>query len=174
MTLLWRFPPEQLVPHSLEVSRSVQMSGRHCSGDSLQSNWSTTPWRCLGVSRCLDDIALEIPSRATGPPLLGGVWECPDVRTTLLWRFPPGQLVPHSLEVSGSVQVSRLHCSGDSLQGNWSPTPWRCLGGSRLQQDMALTPTLKKHVRPDLASPMRSQKISSTRRLHRPTATPQL
>ena len=114
------------------------MSGRHCSGDSLQSNWSTTPWRCLGVSRCLDDIALEIPSRATGPPLLGGVWECPDVWTTLLRRFPPGQLVPHSLEVSGSVQMSGQHCSGDSLQGNWSPTPWRCLGVSRCPDYIAL------------------------------------
>ncbi len=52
MTLLQRFLPEQLVPHSLEVSG-----------------------RCLGVCRRLDDIAPEIPSGATGPPLPGGVWE---------------------------------------------------------------------------------------------------
>src|SRR6266702_194100 len=101
MTLLQRFLPEKLVPHSLEVSGSVQTSGRHCSGDSFQSNLSPTPWRCLGVCRRPDDIAPEIPSRATGPPLPGGVWECPDVQMTLLQRFPPEQLVPHSLEVSG-------------------------------------------------------------------------
>src|SRR6266702_3414056 len=127
-TLPRRFLPEQLVPHSLEVSGSVQTSGRHCSRDSFRSNWSHTPWRCLGVSRRPDDIALEIPSGGTGPTLLGGVWECPDIWMTLLWRFLPEQLVPHSLEVSGSVQMSGRHCSRDSVWGNWSHTPWRCLG----------------------------------------------
>src|SRR6266702_1563753 len=106
MTLLWRFLLEKLVPHSLEESERVQMSGRHCSEDSFWSNWSHTPWSCLGVSRRPDDIAPEIPSGATGPTLPGGVWECADVRTTLLQRFLPEQLVPHSLEVSGSVQMS--------------------------------------------------------------------
>src|SRR6266702_4337293 len=115
MTLLQRFLLEQLVPHSLEVSGSVQTSRQHCSGDSFWSNSSPTPWRCLGVCRRLDDIAPEIPSRATGPPLPGGVWECPDVQTTLLRRFLPEHLVPHSLEVSGSVQTSGRHCSGDSF-----------------------------------------------------------
>src|SRR6266702_289414 len=120
MTLLWGFLLEELVPHSLQVSGSVQMSGRHCSGDSFQRNWSHTPWRCLGVSRHPDDIAPGIPSGATGPTLPGGVWECPDVWTTLLWGFLLEELVPHSLEVSGSVQMSRQHCSGDSFQSNWS------------------------------------------------------
>src|SRR6266702_3540434 len=131
------------------------MSGRHCSGDSFRVNWSHTPWRCLSVCRCPDDIALEIPSRGTGPTLPGGVWECADVRDdiapeipsrgtgptlpggvwecadirmTLLRRFLPEELVPHFLEVSGSVQTSGQHCSGDSFWGNWSHTPWRCLG----------------------------------------------
>src|SRR6266581_4498437 len=137
MTLPQRFLPEQLVPHSLEVSGSVQTSGRHCSGDSFRSNWSHTPWRCLGVSRRPDDIAPEIPSGATGPALPGGVWECPDVRTTLPWRFLPEQLVPHSLEVSGSVQMSGRHCPGDSFRSNWSLTPWKCLGVSRRPDDIA-------------------------------------
>ena len=53
-----------------------------------------------------DDIALEIPSGGTCPTLPGGVWECPDVRMTLLQRFCLGELVPHSLEVYGSVQTS--------------------------------------------------------------------
>src|SRR6266702_2659248 len=136
-TLPRRFLPEQLVPHSLEVSGSVQTSRRHCSRDSFRSNWSHTPWRCLGVSRRPDDIALEIPSGATGPTLPGGVWECPDVRTTLPWRFLPEQLVPHSLEVSGSVQMSRRHCPGDSFRSNWSHTPWRCLGVCRHPDDIA-------------------------------------
>src|SRR6266571_4168196 len=115
MTLLQRFLPEQLVPHSLEVSG-----------------------RCLGVCRHPDDIAPEISSGATGPPLPGGVWECPDIQTTLLWRFLLEQLVPHSLEVSGSVQTSGRHCSGDSFQSNWSHTPWRCLGVSRCPDNIAL------------------------------------
>src|SRR6266571_22243 len=106
MRLLQRFLPEELVPHSLEVSGSVQMSRRHCSRDSFWRNWYHTPWRCLGVYRCPDEIALEIPSRGTGPTLLGGVWECADIQTRLLQRFLPGELVPHSLEVSGSVQTS--------------------------------------------------------------------
>src|SRR6266702_2347032 len=110
-TLLQRFLLEELVPHALEVSGSVQMSGRHCSRDSFQRNWSHTPWRCLGVCRHPDDIALEIPSRGTSPTYPGGVWECADVRTTLLQRFLPEELVPHALEVSGSVQTSRRHCS---------------------------------------------------------------
>src|SRR6266702_3141828 len=126
--LLRRFHPGELVPHSLEVSGSVWMSGRDCSGDSIQGKLSHTPWRCLGVCRCPDDIAPEIPSRGTRPTLPGGVWECVDVRTRLLQRFHPGELVPHSLEVSGSVWTSRQDCSRDSFQGNWSHTPWRCLG----------------------------------------------
>src|SRR6266702_1004526 len=138
MTLPQRFLLGELVPHSLEVSGSVQMSRRHCSGASFRGNWSHTSWRCLGVCRCPDNIALEIPSRATGPTLPGGVWECPDIRTTLLWRFLPGELVPHFLEVSGSVQMSGRHCSGDSFQRNWSHTPWRCLGVSRCLDDIAL------------------------------------
>ena len=146
MTLFQRFLPGELVPHSLGVSGSVQMSGQHCSGDSLWSNWSPTPWRCLGVCRHLDDIVLEIPSRATGPPLPGGVWECADVWMTLLWRFLPEKLVPHSLEVSGSVQTSRRHCSRGSFQGNWSPTPWRCLGVCRHPDNIALNTALEKHV----------------------------
>src|SRR6266702_1165246 len=136
-TLPRRFLLEQLVPHSLEVSRSVQTSGRHCSGDSFWSNWSHTPWMCLGVCRRPDDIAPEIPSGATGPSLPGCVWECADVRTTLLRRFLLEQLVPHSLEVSGSVQTSGRHCSGDSFRSNWSHTPWRCLGVSRRPDDIA-------------------------------------
>src|SRR6266702_3184566 len=140
------------------------MSGQHCPGDSFWSNWSHTPWRCLGVCRRPDDIAPEIPSGATGPTLPGGLWECADVRMTLLWRFLPEQLVPHSLEasgsadvrttlprrflpeqlvphsleVSGSVQTSRRHCSRDSFRSNWSHTPWRCLGVSRRPDDIAL------------------------------------
>src|SRR6266702_2824052 len=129
--LLWRFHPGELIPHSLEVSGSVWTSGRHFSGDSIRANWSHTPWRCLGVCRCPGDIAPEIPSRGTHPTLPGGVWECADVRTRLLQRFHPGELIPHSLEVSGSVQMSRQHCSGDSIQGNLSHTPWRCLGVCR-------------------------------------------
>src|SRR6266581_2589943 len=107
MTLLWRFLlgelvphslkvsgsvqilPGELVPHSLEVSGSVQTSRQHCSGDSFWSNSSPTHWRCLGVCRHPDDIALEIPSRATCPPLPRGVWECADVWMTLLRRFLP-------------------------------------------------------------------------------------
>ncbi len=58
------------------------------------------------MCRCLDEIAPEIPSRGTGPTLLGGVWECTDVQKTLLQRFLLEELVPHSLEVSGSVQMS--------------------------------------------------------------------
>ncbi len=96
----------ELVPHSLEVSGSVQTSGRDCSGDSFQGNWSHTPWRCLGVCRCPDKIAPEIPSGGWGPTLSGGVWECTDVQMRLLQRFHPGEGVPHSLEVSGSVQMS--------------------------------------------------------------------
>src|SRR6266581_3673388 len=99
MTLLWRFLLGELVPHSLEVSGSVHISRQHCSRDSFGGNWSHTSWRCLGVSRHPDDIAPEIPSRGTGPTLPGGVWECPDIRTTLLRRFLLGELVPHSLEV---------------------------------------------------------------------------
>src|SRR6266702_3470353 len=137
MTLLWRFLPGELVPHSLEVSGSVQMSGRHCSGDSFWGNWSHTPWRCLGVCRCQDDIAPEIPSRGTGPTLPGGAGGCPDIWMTLLWRFLPGELVPHSLEVSGSVQMFGRHCSGDSFWGNWSHTSWRCLGVCRCPDDIA-------------------------------------
>src|SRR6266702_2904016 len=113
MRLLRRFHPGELIPHSLGVSGSVQTSGRDCSRDSIRGNSSHTPWRCLGVCRCLDDIAPEIPSRGTHPTLPGGVWECADVQTTLLWRFHPGELIPHSLEVSGSVQMSRRHCSRD-------------------------------------------------------------
>ncbi len=37
--------------------------------------------------RCLDKIDLEIPSRGTGPTLLGGVWEGADVQTRLIQRF---------------------------------------------------------------------------------------
>src|SRR6266702_1810240 len=138
MRLLQRFLLEELVPHSLKVSGSVQTSGRDCSGDSFQRNWSHTLWRCLGVYRCLDKIDLEIPSRGTGPTLLGGVWECADVQTRLLQRFLLGELVPHSLEVSGSVQMSGQHCSRDSLQANWSHTPWRCLGVCRCSDKIAL------------------------------------
>src|SRR6266581_9291647 len=65
-TLPRRFLLEQLVSHSLEVSGSVQTSGRHCPRDSFQSKWSHTPWRCLGVCRHPDNIAPEIPSGATG------------------------------------------------------------------------------------------------------------
>jgi len=126
--LLQRFLPGELVPHSLEVSGSVRMSGQDCSGDFIWGNSSHTPWRCLGVCRRPDNIAPEIPSGGTCPTLPGGVWECSDIRTRLLPRFLPGELVPHSLEVSGSVQTSRRHCSGDSFWGNWSHTPWRCLG----------------------------------------------
>src|SRR6266702_3809082 len=135
--LIWRFLPEELVPHFLEVSRSVQMSGRDCSRDSFQRNWSHTPWRCLGVCRCPDKIAPEIPSGGTGPTLLGGVWECADVWTTLLQRFLLGELVPHSLEVSGSVQMSRQDYSRDSFRGNWSHIPWRCLGVCRCLDKIA-------------------------------------
>ncbi len=53
-----------------------------------------------------DEIAPEIPSRGTGPTLLGGVWECTDIWMRLLPRFLLGELVPHSLEVFGSVQTS--------------------------------------------------------------------
>src|SRR6266702_2959903 len=137
MTLLRRFLLGELVPHFLEVSGSVQMSGQHCSGDSFQGNWSHTPWRCLGVCRYLDDIAPEIPSGGTGPTLPGGVWECADVQTTLFQRFLLGELVPHFLEVSGSVQMSGRHCSGDSFWGNWSHTSWRCLGVCRCPDDIA-------------------------------------
>src|SRR6266702_4485450 len=112
------------------------MSGQHCSGDFCQGNWSHTPWRCLEVCRCLDDIAPEIPARGTGLRLPG--WECADVQTTSLQRFLPEELVPDSLEVSGSVQMSRRHCSRDSFQGNWSQTPWRCLGVCRCLDDIAL------------------------------------
>src|SRR6266571_1034155 len=137
-TLPRRFLLEQLVPHSLEASGSVQTSGRHCPGDSFWSNWSHTPWRPLGVCRRPDDIAPEIPSGATGPTLPGGLWECADVRTTLPRRFLPEQLVPHSLEASGSVQTSGRHCSGDSFRSNWSHTPWRPLGVCRCPDDIAL------------------------------------
>src|SRR6266702_4273998 len=136
--LLQRFHPGELVPHSLEVSGSVWMSGRDCSGDSIQGNLSHTPWRCLGVCRCPDEFAPEIPSRGTHPTLSGGVWECVDDQTRLLWRFLPGELVPHSLEVSGSVWTSGRDCSRDSFQGNWSHTPWRCLGVFRHPDDIAL------------------------------------
>src|SRR6266702_617605 len=135
--LLWRFLPEELVPYSLEVSGSVQTSGQDCSGDSFWRNWSHTLWRCLGVRSCLDKIALEIPSGGTGPTLSGGVWECAAIRMRLLWRFLPGELVPHSLEVSGSVQPSGRHCSGDSFWGNWSHTLWRCLGVCSHLDDIA-------------------------------------
>ena len=53
-----------------------------------------------------DEFAPEIPSGGTRPTLPGGVWECADVRMRLLQRFHLGELVPHSLEVSGSVQMS--------------------------------------------------------------------
>src|SRR6266702_3546199 len=138
MTLLQRFLPGELIPHSLEVSGSVQMSRQHCSGDSIQGNLSHTPWRCLGVCRRPDKIAPEIPSRGTHPTLPGGVWECADIRTTLLQRFLPGELVPHSLEVSGSVRMSGQDCSGDFIWGNSSHTPWRCLGVFRRPDDIAL------------------------------------
>src|SRR6266702_1318351 len=137
MTLLWRFLLEELVPHALEVSGSVQMLGRHCSRDSFWRNWSHTPWRCLGVCRRPADIALEIPSGGTSPTLPGGVWECADIWTTLLQRFLLGEPVPHTLEVSGSVQTSRRHCCRDSFQGNWSHTPWRCLGVCRCLDNIA-------------------------------------
>src|SRR6266702_4269755 len=137
MTLLQRFHLGELIPHSLEVSWSVQMSGRDCSGDSIRGNSSHTPWRCLGVSGHPDDIAPEIPSGGTHPTLPGGVWECVDVWTTFLWRFHPGELVPHSLEVSGSVQMSGRDCSRDSIRGNSSHTPWRCLGVCRCLDDIA-------------------------------------
>ncbi len=109
--LLQRFFLGELVPHSLEVSGSVQTSRQDCSGDPFQGNWSHTPWRCLGVCRCLDKIAPDIPSRGTGPTLSGGVWECADIWMRLLQRFLLGELVPHSLEVSGSVQTSGQDCS---------------------------------------------------------------
>src|SRR6266702_1619028 len=137
MRLLWRFLPGELVPHSLEVSGSVQTSRQDCSRDSFQGNWSQTPWRCLGVCRHLDKIALEIPSGGTGPTLLGGVWECADIWTRLLQRFFLGELVPHSLEVSGSVQTSGQDCSRYSFQGNWSHTLWRCLGVCRHLDEIA-------------------------------------
>src|SRR6266702_4614467 len=137
MTLLWRFLLEELVPHSLEVYGSVWTSGRVCSRDSIWGNSSHTPWRCLGVCRHPDEIAPEILSRGTRPTLLGGVWECADVRTTLIWRFHPGELIPHSLEVYGSVQMSGRDCSGDSIRGNSSHTPWGCLGVSRHPDEIA-------------------------------------
>ena len=84
-----------------------------------------------------DEIDLEIPSRGTGLTLLGGVWECADVRTRLLQRFLLGELVPHSLEVSGSVQMSRRDCSRDSFWRNWSHTSWRCLGVYRCPDEIA-------------------------------------
>src|SRR6266702_4677741 len=129
--LIWRFLLGELVPHSLEVSGSVQTSGQDCFRDSFWGNWSHTLWRCLGVCRRLNKIAPEIPSGGRGPTLSGGVWECADIWTRLLQRFLPGEGVPHSLEVSGSVQTSGRDCSGDSFQGNWSHTPWRCLGVCR-------------------------------------------
>ncbi len=135
--LLWRFHLGELIPHSLEVSGSVQTSGQHCSRDSFWGNLSHTPWRCLGVFGHPDEIAPEIPSRGTGPTLPGGVWECSDIQTTLLWRFLLGELVPHSLEVSGSVQTSRQHFSRDSFWGNLSHTPWRCLGVCRCLDDIS-------------------------------------
>src|SRR6266702_3520551 len=137
MRLLQRFLPGELVPHSLEVSGSVQTSREDCSQDSFCGNWSHTPWKCLGVCRCLDKIAPEIPSRGTGPTLFGGVWECADIWTRLLQRFLPGELVPHSLEVSGSVQTSGQDCSRDSFWGNWSHTLWRCLGVCRCLDEIA-------------------------------------
>src|SRR6266702_2137360 len=136
-TLLRRFRLEELVPHSLEVSGSVQTSGRHCCRDSFWRNWSHTPWRCLGVCRHPDDIALEIPSGGTGPTLPGGVWECADIRLPLLQKLLLGEPVQHSLEVSGSVQTSGRHCCRDSFWGNQSHTPWRCLGVCRHPDDIA-------------------------------------
>src|SRR6266702_3813375 len=110
MRLLQRFCPGELVPHSLEVYGSVQMSGRDCS---------------------------EIPSGGTHPTLPGGVWECLDIQMRLLRRFHPGELIPHSLGVSGSVQTSGRDCSRDSIRGNSSHTPWRCLGVCRCLDDIA-------------------------------------
>src|SRR6266702_1966189 len=137
MRLLQRFLLEELVPHSLEVSGSVQMSRQDCSRDSFWGNWSHTPWRCLGVGRGLDNIAREIPSGGTVRTLVGGGWECADVWTRFLQRFLLGELVPHSLEVSGSVQPSGQDCSRDSFWGNWSHTPWRCLGVYRCLDKIA-------------------------------------
>ncbi len=116
----------------------MQGSRNQFSRGVVWRNWSHTPWRCLGVCRHLDNIALEIPSGGMGPPLPGGVWECADIQMTLLWRFPPEEWVPHSLEVSGSVQTSGQHCSRDSFQSNLSPTPWRFLGVCRRPDDIAL------------------------------------
>ena len=137
-TLIWRFHPGELIPHSLEVYGSVQMSGRDCSGDSIRGNSSHTPWRCLGVSGHPDEIAPKIPSRGTHPTLPGGVWECPDIWTRLLQRFCLGELIPHSLGVSGSVWTSGRHCSRDPIWGNSSHTPWRCLGVCGRLDDISL------------------------------------
>src|SRR6266702_4255742 len=139
MRLLWRFLLGELVPHSLEVSGSVQIYRRDCSGDSFQVKGSHTLWRCLGVYRCLDKIASEIPSGGRGPTLSEGVWECADIWTRLLWRFLPGEEVPHSLEVSGSVQTSRRDCSRDSIWGKGSHTLWRCLGVCSVTSQLALS-----------------------------------
>src|SRR6266702_3445834 len=137
MTLLQRFLLDELVPHSLEVSGSVQLFRQDCSRDSFWTNWSHTLSRCLGVCSHPDDIAPEIPSRQTGPTLSGGVWECAAIWMTLLRRFLLDKLVPLSLEVSGSVQPSGQHCSRDSFQTNWSHTLWRCLGVCSHLDDIA-------------------------------------
>src|SRR6266702_1511292 len=61
---------------------------------------------CGGTSFMTRSVQI-MTSGGTGPTLPGGVWECLAVWTTLLQRFLPEELIPLSLEVSGSVHTKQ-------------------------------------------------------------------